>query len=135
MASDRPPMSGSGFYLMDAKNRREAYIEPPSSLATKLLGDHARKLAGSGGVDHFTNIQRRHLSKGQQAKAVAKALLVTNKNQTHTAKEIGISQSRVSNASVVLDHLPDLADEVLAGVTSLDVAYEKAKENVIRLFI
>jgi hypothetical protein len=71
------------------------------------------------------NIQRRHLTKGQQAKA----LFVTNKSQTEVAKEIGISQFRVSKASVVLDHLPDLPDEVLAGATLLDVAYEKARQR------
>jgi hypothetical protein len=34
-------MAGSGFCLMGAKNRREAYIDPASSLATKCWTFHA----------------------------------------------------------------------------------------------
>jgi DNA-directed RNA polymerase specialized sigma subunit len=56
------------------------------------------------------------LTKGQQAMAVAKALFVTNKNQTEAAKEIGVSQSRVAYAISVLKHLPDLADEAVGAI-------------------
>jgi ParB/RepB/Spo0J family partition protein len=74
------------------------------------------------------NVQRRHLSKGQQAMAVAKAkLFATNNRQIDLAAEVGVSQSRISYAVVVLQYAPDLADAVLAGAESLDKAYAAAQ--------
>lgn len=45
------------------------------------------------------------------------------------AQEHGISRSRVTYASVVLQHAPNLADPVIAGAMSLNEAYKIAREN------
>jgi ParB/RepB/Spo0J family partition protein len=75
------------------------------------------------------NIARRHLSKGQQAMAVAKALLLSNKTQTQAAKQTQVSQTRIAQASIVLQYAPDLADGVLSGALALNVAYEQAQKR------
>jgi hypothetical protein len=75
------------------------------------------------------NVARRHLSKGQAAMAVARALLVSDTRQVDAARSVGASQARVSQANVVLTHAPDLADGVLLGALGLDAAYETARER------
>jgi len=71
------------------------------------------------------NITRRHLTKGQQAMILTSAhLLETDKRgwQVKVGKDNDISQPRLAQASVVLQHAPDLADEVVSGRMSLDTA-------------
>ena len=75
------------------------------------------------------NVTRRHLSKGQAAMAVARALLVSNTSQSSAAKAAGLNRTRVVQASVVLSYAPELADAVLAGALSLDAAYETARQR------
>lgn len=77
-----------------------------------------------------TNISRRHLTKGQQAMAVAKALLLSNTSQAQAAREHEVSRTRIVQAGVVLHYAPELADAVLAGAP-LNEAYEVARQRKI----
>lgn len=76
-----------------------------------------------------SNVARRHLSKGQQAMAVAKTRLVSNRSAAAAAETVGVSKARVVQASTVLNYAPDVADSVLTGATSLDSAYEIARRR------
>jgi len=75
------------------------------------------------------NLQRRHLTKGQQAMVAAKALSVSNNSQTSVANSVRVSQARIGQAVTVRDHAPDLVDAVIAGATGLDEAYKVARER------
>ncbi|MPZ66195.1 MAG: plasmid replication/partition related protein [Pseudonocardiaceae bacterium] len=75
------------------------------------------------------NITRRHLTKGQQAMIAARASAVCDKPLSTLARENDVSKSRVTYAKVVLDHAPDLVEQVVSGAESLDAAYKKAQEN------
>jgi ParB/RepB/Spo0J family partition protein len=77
------------------------------------------------------NIQRRNLTKGQQAMVAARALKVSETNTSHgsVAKAIGTSRARIAQAATVLEFAPDLADAVVAGALGLDKAYETARER------
>jgi hypothetical protein len=68
------------------------------------------------------NVHRRHMSKGAIAMAVAKVVGPTT-SQGKAAATLGVSRTRVMQACVVLDHRPDLADDVLAGTLGLDKAW------------
>jgi hypothetical protein len=66
--------------------------------------------------------------------AIAKALALEtkandqrNSSKKNAAHQIGVSAARISQAIQVLQHLPNLAKEVLVGATTLDVAYDKAE--------
>lgn len=74
------------------------------------------------------NIARRHLTKGQIAMVSARALS-RNYSQREIADQANVSQSRVRQAAVVLDHAPGLADPVVSGALTLDKAYDQAREN------
>lgn len=58
------------------------------------------------------NIARRHLSKGQQAMVVARAVSVSDTSTKSMAESLNgsISRTRIQEAKAVLDHAPDLAD-------------------------
>jgi hypothetical protein len=68
------------------------------------------------------NLDRRMLTKGQKAMIAAKAGALGHLTTKGVGKVIGTSAERVSKASTVLDHAPDLADAVVAGTRSLDEA-------------
>lgn len=70
------------------------------------------------------NIQRRNLTKGQQAMVLARSGI-----QYRNDTEAPVSKQRVSHARVVVQHAPDLADAVVAGAMGLDEAYRIAREN------
>ena len=59
--------------------------------------------------------------------AVAKARLVSKQTMREAATTVGTSPGRVAQASVILQHAPELAEEVMAGVTRFDDAYTEAK--------
>src|SRR5437879_860261 len=63
------------------------------------------------------NINRRHLTKGQRAMAVAKLYPEASKGGRGKTvlKQDGLSKQRISYARVVLEFAPDLADAVLGG--------------------
>jgi hypothetical protein len=75
------------------------------------------------------NINRRHMTKGQQAMVAAKARLVSNHSVRSVANQAGVSHARVVQASTVCEHAPDLVDAVIAGATGLDAAYEVARKR------
>ncbi len=83
------------------------------------------------------NIHRRHMTKGQRAMVVAKIYPELEKGGRGKKSEAmklagsgGFAVQRVNEARTVLQHAPDLADNVLAGSTSLDEAYKTARMSV-----
>jgi len=69
------------------------------------------------------NVARRNLTVGQRAMAVAILNNFSGKNfqdgKEVAALSAGVSPSRLSYAIAVVDHAPDLADQVMAGTMSL----------------
>lgn len=85
------------------------------------------------------NAERRHLSTGQRAMAVAIGLVEAGKRRNgrftrgsvpgdnRRASVTAASwQTQVQRAGVILDHAPELADVVLAGDLALDAAHKMA---------
>lgn len=61
---------------------------------------------------------------------VTQVLLVSNiGGQVEAARQHGISQVRISQATTVIKHAPDLTASVVSGCLSLDDAYNDAKER------
>jgi hypothetical protein len=58
--------------------------------------------------------------------AKAMACLETKQTTRAAAEQLGMSAARISQANVVLEHLPDLADSEIAGAMSRNDAHEKA---------
>jgi hypothetical protein len=81
------------------------------------------------------NVNRRHLSKGQRAMAVAMAVSETDTDvmgrdqRQQLAADSSVSVTRIAQANSVRKHARDLTDEVLAGTLSLDEAYAEARER------
>jgi len=75
------------------------------------------------------NIQRRNLTKGQQAMVAARSCKVSLQSTRKVANGLGMSAQRITQANVVLDHAPDLVDAVVTGATGLDEAYKVARER------
>lgn len=76
------------------------------------------------------NLARRHLSKGQKAMIAARAVQFLDSGSVRkVAVQNGLSKSRVSQASVVVEHAPDLAEAVARGDRPLDEAYKVAQER------
>jgi hypothetical protein len=78
------------------------------------------------------NINRRHLTKGQQAMALAMIYPVPEKGGRGKKKTMDetstlFSPKRLQLARTVLAHSPDLAQAVLAGSMFLDAAYDEAR--------
>lgn len=113
--------------LVDGRNRREACrrvgIEPTYNL---LDGQDATAYILT------TNINRRHMTKGQQAMATAiirpEAKMGRGSTAEKVARNLGVSGELVRQARVVLKHTPDHAKLVLTGAMSLDAAYKLAQE-------
>jgi hypothetical protein len=111
--------------LVDGRNRlagcQRARIEPTYE-----------RLKGHDPVSFILscNVARRHLTKGQQAMAVARARQLSTKFTSRSAAQsIGVSHQRIHQASAVLDYAPDLSDAVLSGAKPLNEAYEEAKRR------
>jgi ParB-like nuclease domain len=117
--------------VIDGRNRVRACeiagIEPATVL---FEGDDFRAYIIS------SNIARRHMSKGQQAMAVAMVYPEPEKT-THGKKsetkllletKTNFSGARLSQARTVLACSTDLARAVLAGTKALDAAYGEAKK-------
>jgi hypothetical protein len=81
-----------------------------------------------------SNVARRHMNAGQRSMAVVKAKSF-NVERFYGKKEAGdrlagelkVNPARVSQAVLILEHRPDLADDVIAGHLPLNDAYEKAR--------
>jgi len=85
-----------------------------------------------------TNINRRHLTKGQQAMILVKAENSSVSDayrrtkyctRSSMAQQNSISATRLKIAQLVLDHAPEFVDTVISGMVSLDAAYRTAKER------
>jgi ParB-like chromosome segregation protein Spo0J len=114
--------------LIDGRNRDRACeiagIEP---LTVLFEGDDPRAYIIAN------NISRRHLTKGQQAMAVAMIYPVPEKGGRGKKKTMDetstlFSPKRLQLARTVLAHSSDLAQAVLAGSKFLDAAYDEARK-------
>jgi hypothetical protein len=110
--------------VLDGRNRlaacERAGIEPSF---TTYDGDDP------GGYALAVNLQRRNLTKGQQAMVAAKARLVSKQDIRSVAKQSGLNAGRVGQAATVAEHAPDMVDAVIAGALGLDAAYEEARKR------
>jgi hypothetical protein len=79
------------------------------------------------------NVNRRHLTEGQRAIAVVRASDFSNLEKSgergSVAAQTGVSRPRLSEAAAIVEHAPDLADEVMAGTKPFSVAYKEAVER------
>lgn len=84
------------------------------------------------------NVNRRHMTTGARAMATAQALAMTGKRvdgrwkrgSVDTSESVSSGWSvRMAEAGLVLDHRPDLADQVVAGTMALDGAVRAAKDR------
>jgi len=77
------------------------------------------------------NVNRRHLTEGQRAIAVVRALMcklhISEIDQTSVARDGNIERSRVNRAVVIVEHAPELADAVMARTAPFSAAYEQAR--------
>jgi ParB-like chromosome segregation protein Spo0J len=110
--------------LIDGRNRQEACKRAGIKPAYEVLN-------GQDPIAFIlsANINRRHLTKGQQAMAVAKARLLSKQTMRAAAQVSNVSPARVSQASLVLEYANDLSEAVLSGNTSLNDAYKIAQER------
>jgi ParB-like nuclease domain len=114
--------------LLDGRDRDRACqiagIEPTTVL---FEGDDPRAYIIAN------NISRRHLTKGQQAMALAMIYPMPEKGGRGKKKTMDetstlFSPKRLQLARTVLAHSADLAQAVLAGSKSLDGAYDEARK-------
>jgi hypothetical protein len=115
---------GEDCVLIDGRNRREACRR--AGVAPRV-----KELNGIDPVTYIlaTNVNRRHLTKGQRAMAVAKLYPDPEKGgrgKTVT-KNVGVSSQYITEARTVLRWLPEIADGVMAGTKPLNDAYAEAK--------
>jgi hypothetical protein len=76
-----------------------------------------------------SNVERRHLNKGQCAIAAVRAhkLQVTcNVNRLQLAKDVGINREIIRQAFLVEEYAHEQGDQVLAGSVSLESAHKEA---------
>jgi hypothetical protein len=119
------PLIVKAGVLVDGRNRREACrragVEP-----------RIEELNGTDPVAYIlaVNVNRRHLTKGQRAMAVARLYPEPEKGgrgKTNPIKNSEFSRQYVGYARTVLRWVPELADRVLAGTTPLNDAYAEAQ--------
>lgn len=116
------------WMLVDGRNRlaacRLAGIEP-----------HVRVLEGDPKAYVLSaNINRRHMTKGQRAMAVARMYPEPEKggrgNKINSSKNEDfkkISTGNLSQARTIIAYAPDFVDSVISGAVSLSDAYKEAK--------
>ncbi len=75
------------------------------------------------------NVARRHLTKGQQAMAVAQAGVFLKNSFREIERATGIGSSRVAYARAVLTYAPELVDAVMSAGLGLNDAYRQAQER------
>src|SRR5215831_4212019 len=76
------------------------------------------------------NIARRHLSKGQQALIVVRARIYESyMGQDEVAGAVGLPQSLISQAGLILRWAPDIGEEVLGGTRPFDAALKEARDR------
>jgi hypothetical protein len=119
----RYPLIVKDEHLIDGRNRREACrragIEPQ---VAELNGDDPVAYIVS------TNINRRNMTRGQRAMALAKLYPEPEKGGRGKKVSVteGFSSGKLSEARTVLACLPEAADAVLVGTKSLSDAYAEA---------
>lgn len=107
--STRSPSTRRGR-ILDGRNRFAA-----CELAGIVPNYEAYEGDDPAGYVLATNINRRHLSKGQKAMIAAKVRSVSEQSVRSIAEQSGVTPTRIGIASTVLQHAPDLADAVAAG--------------------
>lgn len=77
------------------------------------------------------NLQRRDITKGQRAMAIAqmKLFLRNNLRQAQMAEMSGASRPMIAYAEMILEYAPDLVDGVTEGAPTLKEAYEEARNR------
>ncbi len=89
----------------------------------------------NNGVGAPPPAHRRHMTKDQSAMSVAKISPEPGKGgrgkktSGNIAKTAGYSHWRLQQARYILRYAPDLSDNVLTGVVSLNEAYKEARER------
>lgn len=110
--------------LIDGRNRQEACTRAGVEPEYKCFDGNPVAFILSA------NVNRRHLSKGQRAMAVARACALTNNlSFREVASQVQLSREYVRNAAVVLKYAPEYADAVLQRGMPLAEAYTKAQER------
>lgn len=79
-----------------------------------------------------SNINRRHMTKGQRAMAVA--MIYPNSGRGQTPNNLGFAAEYVRQARTVLKHTPSLTSNVLSGKAALNDAYPKYDSRFAFLF-
>ncbi len=115
--------------LIDGRNRRAACEIAGVDPTTRLLdGEHDPKAFVIS-----ANIHRRHMTKGQQAMAVAMIYPEAEKGgrgkKSVKITEFKFDASYLSHARTVLRHEPDLASLVINGSEKLEADYTTAKSR------
>ncbi len=103
---------------------------PVARVRTARWSRREATLDGQDPVSYIlsANVNRRNLTKGQRA--MAAVLCKFSLQSTRMAAEVvGVSHQRVHQASLILEHAPELADAVMAGTVPLDVAYAEARQR------
>jgi ParB-like chromosome segregation protein Spo0J len=75
------------------------------------------------------NMRRRQMTASQIAITVARAIRFRGLTQREGAERFKLNQSRIGQANTILDHAPDLADQVVAGTFAFDAAWAEAKNR------
>jgi len=120
---DKPKPDGA---ILDGRNR---------FAACELAGVEPEFVVYEGddpdGYALAVNISRRHMTKGQQAIVIVKAMRCKESLQStyKVGKAVGVSAQRITQANVILDFAPDLEDDILGGSGKFDAAYETAKHR------
>lgn len=127
--------------IVDGRNRYEAM----SRAGLELADEDVEVWSGDDPASYIigVNVERRHMSTGAQAMATARVLAESGKRQNGRWKrgsvDIGGSanisgwQSRLKEAGLVLDHMPELAQPVINGDLALDNAYRQVKDYLDQL--
>ena len=109
--------------VLDGRNRiaacARAGVEPAF---TTYDGDDP------GGYALAVNLQRRNLTKGQQAGVIVRAGAYTEYTESDAATH-EVSKQYVSRARVVDRYLPALLDQVISGAKPLNDAYAEAQRR------
>jgi hypothetical protein len=113
--------------LIDGRNRREACRIAGIKPATFELN-------GADPVAYIlsSNINRRHMTKGQRAMAVAMIYPESQQGKRNAATSSvsgDVSATRIKMARTILKWAPELASQVLAGAAVLDKAYSIATDR------
>jgi hypothetical protein len=115
--------------LIDGRNRleacRRAGVSPDFTVVT--LDDPIALILSK-------NVARRHLTRGQQAMAVARAAkyqidTLPRGTAARLSSELGINKMRVSQAFTILEYAPEYGDGVLFRGVPLTEALAKAQER------